>query len=144
MPPLNPSFLPSISTMIDNIIIAPSVHIAVGILVMVSTLVATIVTGLLAWRRRGVTPLAHWIMILAQVALIVQTLIGVKLLDQGLGVLQLYIHYVGGLGALFFFLLYYWFQPKTPKRQGWLAFAMSTLAFLFAIQSYFIGQAYVG
>ena len=130
--------------MIDNIAVSPTIHVVIGILVMVTTLAATIVTGVLAWRRTGVTPLAHWIMILAQVALIVQILIGVKLLDQGLGVLQLYIHYVGGLGAFFFFLLYYWFQPKTPTRQGWLAFAMSFLAFLFAIQAYFIGQAYVG
>lgn len=130
--------------MIDNIIIPPSVHVVIGVLVMVSTLAATLVTGALAWRRRGVTPLAHWVMIAAQVVLIVQILIGVKLLDQGLGVLQLYIHYVGGLGAFFFFLLYYWLQPKTPTRQGWLAFAMSFLAFLFAIQAYFIGQAYVG
>ncbi len=130
--------------MIDNIIIPPSVHITIGILVMVSTLAAAIITGVVAWRRLGVTPLAHWSMIVAQVALIIQILIGVKLLDQGLGVLQLYIHYVGGLGAFFFFLLYYWFQPKTPIRQGWLAFAMSFLAFLFAIQAYFIGLAYVG
>ncbi len=130
--------------MIDNIIVPPSVHVALGILVMVSTLAATIITGILAWRRRGVTPVAHWVMILAQIALILQILVGVKLLDQGLGVLQLFIHYVGGLGAFFFFLLYYWFQPKAPARQGWLAFAMSFLAFLFAIQAYFIGQAYVG
>lgn len=130
--------------MIDNIGIPSSVHVAIGVLVMVTTLAAAIITGVLAWRRLGVTALGHWTMILAQVALIIQILIGVKLLDQGLGVLQLYIHYVGGLGAFFFFLLYYWFQPKTPKRQGWLAFAMSLLAFLFAIQAYFIGQAYVG
>ena len=130
--------------MIDNIAVSPTVHVVIGILVMVTTLAATIVTGMLAWRRTGVTPLAHWIMILAQVALIVQILIGVKLLDQGLGVMQLYIHYVGGLGAFFFFLLYYWFLPKTPTRQSRLAFAMSILAFLFAVQSYFIGQSYVG
>ena len=130
--------------MLDNILISPTVHVVIGILVMVSTLAAAIITGVVAWRRLGVTPLAHWSMVVAQVALIIQILIGVKLLDQGLGVLQLYIHYVGGLGAFFFFLLYYWFQPKAPTRQGWLAFAMSFLAFLFAIQAYFIGQAYVG
>jgi heme A synthase len=130
--------------MIDNIALSPTVHVVIGILVMVTTLAATLVTGVLAWRRTGVTPLGHWAMVAAQVVLMIQILIGVKLLDQGLGALQLYIHYVGGLGAFFFFLLYYWFQPKTPTRQGWLAFAMSTLAFLFAIQAYFIGQAYVG
>jgi heme A synthase len=130
--------------MIDDIALSPTVHVVIGVLVMVTTLAAAILTGILAWRRNGVTPLGHWVMVAAQAALIVQILIGVKLLDQGLGVLQLYIHYVGGLGAFFFFLLYYWFQPKTPTRQGWLAFAMSFLAFLFAIQAYFIGQAYVG
>lgn len=129
--------------MIDDIALSPTVHVVIGILVMVTTLAATLVTGVLAWRRTGVTPLGHWAMVAAQVVLIIQILIGVKLLDQGLGALQLYIHYVGGLGAFFFFLLYYWFQPKTPTRQGWLAFAMSFLAFLFAIQAYFIGQAYV-
>ena len=46
--------------------------------------------------------------------------------------------------AFFFFLLYYWFMPEKPSRQSALAFAMSLLAFLFAIQAYFIGQAYVG
>jgi hypothetical protein len=129
--------------MIDDIALSPTVHVVIGVLVMVTTLAAAIITGVLAWRRSGVTLLGHWSMVAAQVMLIVQILIGVKLLDQGLGVLQLYIHYVGGLGAFFFFLLYYWFQPKTPIRQGWLAFAMSFLAFLFAIQAYFIGQAYV-
>lgn len=130
--------------MIDDIALSPTVHVVIGILVMVTTLAATLVTGVLAWRRTGITPLGHWVMVAAQVVLIIQILIGVKLLDQGRGVLQLYIHYVGGLGAFFFFLLYYWFQPKTPTRQGWLAFAMSFLAFLFAIQAYFIGQAYAG
>lgn len=130
--------------MIDNMTVAPSIHTAIGILVIIGTLAATIVTGILAWRRQGVTTSAHWIMILAQLTLIAQVLIGVKLLDQGLGVMQLYIHYIGGLGAFFFFLLYYWFLPKTPTRQSRLAFATSTLALLFAVQSYFIGQAYVG
>lgn len=129
--------------MLDNIDLSPTVHVVIGVLVLAATLAAAIVTGVLAWRRTGVTAAGHWTMVAAQVALILQILIGVKLLDQGLGVLQLYIHYVGGLGAFFFFLLYYWFQPKNPTRQGWLAFAMSFLAFLFAIQAYFIGQAYV-
>lgn len=129
--------------MIDNLVIPSSVHVVLGILVMVTTLAATIGTGWLAFRRVGVTAVGRMLMILAQVALILQILVGVKLLDQGLGVLQLYIHYVGGLGAFFFFLLYYWFLPKKESRQSALAFAMSLLAFLFAIQAYFIGQAFV-
>ena len=130
--------------MLDNIIIPPTVHVVLGILVMVGTLAAAIVTGWLAFRRQGVTTAGRVVMILAQIALMMQILVGVKLLDQGLGILQLYIHYVGGLGAFFFFLLYYWFMPEKPSRQSALAFAMSLLAFLFAIQAYFIGQAYVG
>ncbi len=129
--------------MIDTIVLSPTIHIALGVLVMVATLAATAVTGLLAWRRTGMTAAGHWVMVAAQMALALQILVGVKLLDQGLGVMQLYIHYLGGLGAFFFFLIYYWVRPKTLTRQGWLAFGMSLLAFLFAVQSYFIGQAYV-
>ncbi|HNS01168.1 MAG TPA: hypothetical protein PKM78_02155 [Anaerolineae bacterium] len=129
--------------MIDTIVLPPAVHIALGVLVMIATLAAMAVTGLLAWRRKGMTAAGHWVMVAAQMALALQILVGVKLLDQGLGVMQLYIHYLGGLGAFFFFLVYYWFRPKTTIRQSWLAFAMSLLAFLFAVQSYFIGQAYV-
>jgi heme A synthase len=128
----------------DSFIISSSVHVILGALVMLGTLAATVVTALLAVRRQGISPTGHWVMVLAQIPLIAQALVGVKLLDQGLGAVQLYIHYVGGLGALFFFLLYYWLNPKTPSRQGWLAFAMSLLAFLFAVQSFFIGRAYVG
>jgi len=129
--------------MIDTIVLSPTIHIVLGVLVMVATLAAMTVTGLLAWRRTGMTATGHWAMVVAQMALALQILVGVKLLDQGLGAMQLYIHYLGGLGAFFFFLIYYWFRPKTAARQGWLAFAMSLLAFLFAVQSYFIGQAYV-
>lgn len=129
--------------MIDSIVIPPNVHMMIGILVMVGTLAAAVVTGLLVFRRQDMTPVARVVMILAQVALILQILVGVKLLDQGLGILQLYIHYVGGLGAFFFFLLYYWIAPRTPRRNSVLAFTMSLLAFLFALQAFAIGQAYV-
>jgi len=37
--------------MIDTIVLSPTIHIALGVLVMVATLAATAVTGLLAWRR---------------------------------------------------------------------------------------------
>ena len=42
--------------MIDNIFIPSSVHVVLGILVMLGTLAATIVTAVLAFRRQGVTP----------------------------------------------------------------------------------------
>ena len=69
--------------MIDNIFIPSSVHVVLGILVMLGTLTATIVTAILAFRRQGITPTGHWVMVLAQIPLILQALIGVKLLDQG-------------------------------------------------------------
>ena len=78
--------------MIDTIVLSPTIHIVLGVLVMVATLAAMTVTGLLAWRRTGMTAMGHWAMVVAQMALALQILVGVKLLDQGLGAMQLYIH----------------------------------------------------
>ena len=72
----------------------------------------------------------------------VQVLIGIKLLDQGLGPLQLYIHYLGGLGAFFFYLLLYWL-PVRVREARWTPFSLSSLAFLFAFMAFTIGSSYV-
>lgn len=129
--------------MFDVIVIPTSLHVTVGVLVMLTTLAATVVSGWLAVRKVPLNSLARWTMILAQIVLALQVLIGIKLLDQGLGVLQLYVHYIGGLGPLFFYLLMYWFPARQPVRQTRVAFLVSLLGFLFAIQAFFIGRAYV-
>src|SRR5690606_6568112 len=82
-------------TMIDEIWVSPMVHVITGVAVLVTTLLALAVTTLLAVRDKRVSTGASLMMVAAQLALMVQALIGIKLLDQGLGPLQLFIHYVG-------------------------------------------------
>lgn len=128
--------------MIDSLWLPPAAHVVSGLAVLITTLLALVISGVLAWRRRPFSPLARGFFVLAQLVLIIQALMGIKLLDQGLGPLQLYIHYVGGLGPLFFFLLYYWLPTKT-RAQRWTAVTVSASAFLFAIMAFGIGQSYV-
>lgn len=128
--------------MIDQIWVQPAVHFWVGALVVVTTLLSLIVTGVYALRKRAVNRTIYTVFLVTQFSLIVQVLIGVKLLDQGLGPLQLYIHYVGGLGALFFYVLFYWL-PQSVKQKRWTAFSMSSLGFLFAMMAFGIGSSYV-
>ncbi len=128
--------------MIDQIWIQPALHLWIGVLVLASTLLSLIFSGFLAWRKQPFNRAAHTILLIAQSSLILQVLIGIKLLDQGLGPLQLYIHYVGGLGAFFFYLLLYWL-PKNLVQKRWTAFSLTSLAFLFAFMAFTIGSSYV-
>lgn len=128
--------------MIDQIWIQPAVHFWAGAAVVLTTLISLIVTGIYAFRKKAVDGPIYALFLLAQLSLMVQVLIGIKLLDQGLGPLQLYIHYVGGLGALFFYILFYWL-PQNIKQRRWTAFSMSSLGFLFAIMAFGIGSSYV-
>jgi len=128
--------------MIDSIWVPPSVHLFSGMIVLLATLAAMIVTGYLAWRKRPIGAGASAVMIVAQLALMVQAVIGIKLLDQGLGPLQLFIHYLGGLGPLLFFFVYYWL-PRDVRVRRWTATIVTSSAFLFAIMAFGIGQSYV-
>jgi len=44
-----------------------------------------------------------------------QAAVGIKLLDQGMGVVQKYVHYLGGLGSVGLLMLFYWL-PKRTRR----------------------------
>lgn len=111
-------------------------------MVLLSTFAAMIWSGLRAIARKPFGWIGHGLFILSQISLMVQALIGIKLLDQGLGVFQLYIHYVGGLAPLAFFLLYYWL-PETVRSRRWTTTYVSAAGFLFAVMAFFIGQSYV-
>jgi len=128
--------------MIDQIWVQPAVHFWVGAAVVATTLLSLIITGIYAAQNKVVNRAVYAIFLLTQISLMVQVLIGIKLLDQGLGPLQLYIHYVGGLGALFFYVLFYWL-PQSLKQKRWTAFSMSSLGFLFAMMAFWIGSIYV-
>ena len=127
--------------MIDAIWVPTSVHFAVGTFVVFTSAAAVATAVTQGVRNRPPGRWMHASFVLSQVTLAVQALIGIKLLDQGLGPLQLYIHYVGGLGPLFFFLLYYWL-PASFRTRRWSASGVTIAAFLFAISAYYIGQVY--
>ncbi|MEM7535788.1 MAG: c-type cytochrome [Chloroflexota bacterium] len=130
--------------MIDSIIIPSSVHLTIGILVLLTNAFVLIVSGWLTFKKASPNWLAHTTFILFQLVLMVQTLIGIKLLDQGLGILQLYIHYIGGLAPFLFCLLFYWLPPaKNGGRQSRRMLIVAFLALLFTVQTFTIGRIYV-
>ncbi len=129
--------------MIDRIALSPDVHQMVGGLVLLSTLLSALLTGWQAWRYHALGRKTHWLLIVTQLILMVQALVGIKLLDQGLGVLQLYIHYLGGLAPLFLLVLLYWLPQRSPRSQAWLTFGATVGAFVFALLTFTIGQYYV-
>ncbi len=130
--------------MIDRIGVPPSVHRDIGIAVLVITFVAFLVAALFAARSRVLPGWSKPLFIGAQIVLMVQALIGIKLLDQGSGFVQLYIHYVGGLGPLLFYMLMYWFPAPDALRQSRIAALVTGAAFAFAIMAYTIGGTYAG
>ena len=129
--------------MIDKFLLSSSVHVAVGTLVLTITLIAALTTGWLAWRGRALSRRSHILLIATQLVLMAQALVGIKLLDQGQGVAQLFIHYVGGLAPLLFFSLLYWLPLRRPETRTRLAAAVASGAFMFALMTFTIGQAYV-
>lgn len=128
--------------MIDQIGVPPQVHMVVGIAVLAVTLSSFLVAVLFALRKQ---PLPRWtkaLFIAAQLVLMVQALIGIKLLDQGSGFSQLYIHYLGGLGPLAFFMLMYWFPSRDALKQTRIASLVAGGSFVFAFMAFSIGSAY--
>lgn len=130
--------------MIDSIIIPPSVHLTLGVLVLLSNALVLIASGWLLLRKRPINRLVSATLIFFQLVLMVQTLIGIKLLDQGLGILQLYIHYLGGLAPLFFCLLYYWLpNSETAVAQNRRVFVVAALSLFFTVLTFTVGRIYV-
>lgn len=128
--------------MLDAIWVPPAVHIWSGTIVLLATFAAMVITTLQAWRNRKLGGGGNTVMIAAQLALMVQAVIGIKLLDQGLGPLQLFIHYLGGLGPLLFFLVFYWL-PSPVRARRWTSVIVTASAFLFSLMAFGIGMSYV-
>lgn len=127
---------------IDNIIISSSVHVASGVIVLLSMTAATALVVRHAIRNEAIAAVTKAALLVAQLSLIVQVLIGIKLLDQGQGIVQLYIHYVGGLMPLGAFLAAGWFaRGDSPKSSRLLALLLVVGAFS-AFMAFFIGRAY--
>ncbi len=128
---------------IDNLIVAPWVHRLNGALTVAALLAAAIWLTRLALRRAPFDKVGQVLVASSQVLLVVQALLGIKLLDQGMGVVQLYIHYVGGLLPLGLFLVLGWVRFDDPVRRArGLAVAVD-IGLVAAAMAYAIGQAYV-
>lgn len=77
-----------------------------------------------------------------QVALMVQALIGVKLLGQGLGVVQKYVHYLGGLGALGLITLLYWLPQRSAQQTSRRALGLTAASLTFVLLTFVVGGLY--
>ena len=128
--------------MIDELWLPTWVHLALGSAVLLATLASLAVALVHRLRRRELPKWVLGLFIVTQVIVAAQLLLGIKLLDQGLGPMQLYVHYLGGTGVLFFYLLFYWL-PAPMRRTGWTATVLTGLAFAFALMTYTIGEMYV-
>lgn len=127
---------------IDNIIISSSAHVVSGVIVLLSMAAATGLVVRHAIRNEAVNATTRMALLIAQLSLIVQVLLGIKLLDQGQGIVQLYIHYVGGLIPLGAFLAAGWFaRGDSPKSSRVLA-ALLAVGAVSAFMAFFIGRAY--
>ncbi len=128
---------------IDNWIIDSSVHVVVGVLVLVTMTLVTGWTGRLALTGASFDTTGRWLLGAAQLALAVQVLLGIKLLDQGQGISQLYIHYIGGLIPLGVFLVGgWWIRADTVPRTRVFAVLLA-IGWLSAIMAFTIGRSYV-
>jgi heme A synthase len=128
--------------MIDAIFVPTSVHLTIGTLLLISSLLALGTTVYAAWRKAPFSGMIHFFFILFQLVLMLQVLVGIKLLDQGLGPLQLYVHYIGGCAPLAFALLFYWFPGKDDIAKSRRAAIVTAVSFLFVLMTFTIGSMY--
>lgn len=128
---------------IDNFIIDSSAHVISGVIVLVTMTLALVLCGRRAIGGHALDVPARWSVLVAQVSLGVQALLGIKLLDQGQGISQLYIHYVGGLMPLGAFLAGGWLINRdTVRGTRWLTLLVA-IGWFSAVMAFFIGRAYV-
>jgi len=125
--------------MIDNIIVSPVAHLTVGTLVLVANFVFLLIVGRLAWQKRAISSVGNLAFIVFQATLMVQVLVGIKLLDQGLGVLQLYIHYLGGAASLAFCLIFYWLPTKDATAKSRRLAGVAAMSFFFVLLTFAVG-----
>ncbi|MBP8253170.1 MAG: hypothetical protein KAX40_12460, partial [Herpetosiphon sp.] len=67
----------------------------------------------------------------------------IKLLDQGSGPLQLFIHYLGGLAPLGFCLLLYWLPSTSDRIKVRRALIASIASLIFVVLTFAVGSMYV-
>ncbi len=128
---------------IDNIIIDRSAHLGLGVAVLVTMTVATALVVRNAVKNQPADRATFWAIGVAQVVLGLQILLGIKLLDQGQGISQLYIHYVGGLIPMGAFLVGGWFARGQTGKSSRILAALLVVGYVSALMAFFIGRAFV-
>lgn len=127
---------------IDNWIVSSSVHVATGVVVLVTMTVATVLVIRHALAGRSIDGPTKLALLIAQIALVAQVLLGIKLLDQGQGIVQLYIHYIGGLIPLGAFLVAGWFARGDSRWSSRILAALLLIGAVSAFAAFFIGRQY--
>lgn len=125
---------------ISNMNISPAIHMGTGTLVLMTGLISFVVAGWLARKKQPLTSPAFGMFIATQLTLMLQILVGVKLLDQGFGPLQGYGHYLGGMAPMVFFLAFYWLRTNDKLKETRLATAVTGAVFLFVFMTFAIGS----
>ncbi|MFT7598814.1 MAG: hypothetical protein ACI8TP_001738 [Acidimicrobiales bacterium] len=128
---------------IDNLILDRSVHLGTGVVVLIVMTIATALVVRHAVANEPISSAGKWSIAAAQIALAVQVLIGIKLLDQGQGISQLYIHYVGGLVPMGVFLAGGWLARGDTGRSTRIFAALLAVGYVSVLMAFFIGRAYV-
>ena len=129
--------------MIDQLVLSPIVHVVVGGVLFV---VATAALVMVLWEARQRRPLSRVsvaTLIFLQLLLFVQIMLGIKLLDQGHGIRQLYVHYVGGVAPLAFYFLLYWLPVRDHVKRTYLTAAVTVASFVFILLTFAVGSMYV-
>lgn len=128
---------------IDNIIISSSVHLTMGIVVVIAMTAATASVARHAFKNEALSGATGLLLGATAVVLAIQALLGIKLLDQGQGIFQLYIHYVGGLIPLGAFAAAGWFARGDSGRSSRWLLLLLAVGWFSAIMAFTIGRAYV-
>ncbi len=128
---------------IDNIIISSDLHRWWGAVTLAVLLATVLLLANDVRRKRAASQPTRWSFLAAQITLVGQALLGIKLLDQGQGILQLYIHYIGGLIPLGVFLAGGWVARGDTVRSARLLLALLIVGLLSGVMAFTIGQAYV-
>lgn len=128
---------------IDNFIISSAAHRWWGLLTLVALVVSVALLTRDVGRGEPASRNTRWSFLAAQVALVGQALLGIKLLDQGQGIVQLYIHYIGGLIPLGAFLAGGWLARGDTPRSARILLILLAIGLASGVMAFVIGQAYV-
>jgi len=128
---------------LNSLLGSPAFHVVMGVVILLASLTSFVVAVGLIWKRQPLTSLVSRLFIITQLALIAQLLVGVALLDEGFGRFQVYVHYLGGIAPLAFYLLFYWLRPTDRLKELRLAVSASGAALFFTLMVFVAGSVYV-